>query len=468
MEDILGTPRLRQTHITEAGYPVFERVRAEHERQGSPEYRGLDAGGRKKLRLVLALVGVLGAAGAGKYVYDRLSDESASETSEVTVPYESVPQEQSETIASESQRYERAVAGYLTRFTAPYDAVVFVDENGEPVGEPVRYQEFIGPLPPGQKPVPGQKQEHIYTPSAAFDPNIGFPLDGISSQWANYVHQHILPEGLRERIVDYVNVNPEFADIFQDETLTDLMERIRSGEIRTYDEVVAYFIAQPFPHSNGLDRYEYAIEQVTFRDEDLILPIEGGHTVRRAVVPEAQAMFRTVLPGLIANESCYRDQISSSGARGPLQILPVEWQRVTGEPEVDTDYARQIAVWGDIISDFYDSVHDSIGEERLAVLRSRFVSEAVFQTELMVRLTLNAYNAGPRRIAEVVRGYVDSVQPDDMPPGADLFQAISEFGQLAKNDTHSGKYLDLYDTEAANYVQKSEAAARVLNKRYQK
>ena len=458
----LSTTRLEQTGTNKSGYPVYERVRELHEDIGSPEFTELDKKGQGRLRLTIALVGGL-AAGVGGYGY-KLSQESSNETSpSVSESTYEVPDytnvEPAETVEAEVELENEKLLQHIERYRSQYQLafyeVQFLNAENQPVGEPVVIHEEEGEWPE-DKPLPeGQEATYKYSPGP--QNGIGLVTDGISGEWLDYQQKKLQAQFPDEPIGGRTHVTQEFLKVYGKAGLEEVTAKIDSGEIETYEDLLYHFSSQEI---KGVPRYQYALDTVSFRNEDLVIPIEGGETVRRAVPSYVQERFRELAPGLIAHESRWRDDVVSPvGAKGAYQIMSAEWKRVTGDEEVSTSFVRQTEVWGEVISDMYDSVQDRIGEQKLDALRSKFPSEEAFQVELIVPLTINAYNAGPARVAEVVQKYLDSVQMDDMPEGKDLFLAIATFGELAKDETHAGKYLDGYSTEAKEYVSEVIATA---------
>ncbi|MFW6209902.1 MAG: lytic transglycosylase domain-containing protein [Patescibacteria group bacterium] len=349
------------------------------------------------------------------------------------------------------ESFEAQVNWYESRFSTPYDAIVFLDAAGQPVGEPVPFQFFVGPYPADKTPKPGQAPEYQYSPGASFDETLGFPLDGVSKEWITYVREYELTPAEAAAAVDVVNVIPEFKAIFANPQLEELHALIMRGEVRTYADVVSYFINQPFAGSEGMDRYEFIRSKLRLD----------------ALPTAAQDELQRLIPGLMATESAFRDDLTSStGARGAGQFMPDEWRRVTGESVVDTAFARQIEVMDTTFPDFYFVILDAIGDDAVAELRSQYASEEAFVRELAVRLAIDGFHAGPARTAEVVRTYLEVTPVAERPAGSGLYAAIAAFGEAADDKTYAGKWLDGYGSYSASYVAKVTAAANVLNRTY--
>lgn len=350
--------------------------------------------------------------------------------------------------------YEELLTRYDTEFRLAHDTIQVLNERGQPVGEPISFVDTDFDLPPGTQ---GPVNE------------AGIATEGIAGKWLEAARAHVQALHPGEHVVSQVHANELFTRVYDKERFPEIVDRVDSGEIETTEDLAAYFIEQPFTGANEANRYEYAMNEVSFRDEELVIPVENGEIVRRAVPPSVQTVFRDRLPGLIAHESLFRDDlVSENDARGAAQVVPDEWKRVTGESAVDTAYARQVVVWGEIMSDFYNSVYERIDTSTRETLREQFADADAFETELMARLALLAYNAGPRRVGEVVRAYVAVTPTEELPEGADVFAAIVQFGAFATSDVYGEEFtaLDAFGPEAGAYVPQVEAKADALHQRF--
>lgn len=530
MKQMERTPQFEAVSETPYG-SILRRVEKQHqlaqENFGAPEYEALDAKGKGRLQMALALAGALGMAGIStKAVYDYQSESiettaSSNETGisptqttptveKEAVPYapttslrpqtrpeayavdgptetredsqevaastaEPVPdsgnqtEEQTESLDNpeaipfpEATEYGKRLEGYIARLQLQKDEVLFLDEFGAPVGAPVAMEEVIGPLPEGKTVKEGQVTEYKYSPGEIGAG--GFPVDGVVPEWMDYIQELQVAKYPERTIADRTHVVTDFQAIFKDADLTDLQERVVAGEIESYEDVLDYFIEQPFAESEGLNRIDYLRAHMQFRSTDEAVQVSTTESVTfRAVPPEVQERLLFYIPGLLAQESKFNDDIENqeTGATGVGQIIQTTWERYTGEAAVSKEFARQVEVMGLILSDMYDRVLDKIDANAQKIIRSQFASEREYQLEFVTRVTVAAYNNGPDRIAAVINRFVESVQVADMAPDADLFMAVTEFGRRADGELLSG-----YKTDSAEYVERVEAGAFFLADKY--
>lgn len=167
--------------------------------------------------------------------------------------------------------------------------------------------------------------------------------------------------------------------------------------------------------------------------------------------PTMQEELRKKLPGLCVQESKFNDKlVSKSGARGVMQIMPVNWVSYGGKPEDALSLKKQVEIAGKLFSDYYEQLKDSLGDDSLQTLRNQFASEDSFQKDLMVPLLINSYNAGPSRVGEAARLFVKKMGRNNKLSGKELYLAIAKYAESSKE----GKYLSGYGEESAEYVTK--------------
>lgn len=389
-------------------------------------------------------------AAMAKVAYDNWPEEK--EDQEYNGPEIEVENAESPEGVNFSERFEKELDGYKAFFTIDRDFVQFVGEDNQPVGEPVKLESFDGPLPEGVRVEKDQKPEYNY--EIATDE---FGLPKITPRWKEFKRREL--ENISgEKVTGVKHPVTSLRAAAQESDEPELVMGVLDGSVRSIYGINEYFINKPIKGFGG-NRIDYLQQNLKFREE--LETVKGVPGVEFVPVPKVvQDELRFLIPGLIAQESNFNEGLVNkrSGAAGPGQFMPDTWKRYTGEEKVSHDFEKQVEVIGPAISDMYDRVLDKIGDEALDKLRSIFPAENEFLIDFITPLTIGAYNAGPDRVAEAVRLYVESVQVDDMKPGKDLFLAIAEFA----NRSTGGKYLSGYGKEAREYVSRVYANATVL------
>lgn len=395
-----------------------------------------------------ALVGGVAAVS----VRDHLAKESAVVESEPVSEPQPTEVETIEELKLAAEDFNNEVAGYQAFTELRKDEVLYVDEHNKPVGQPQAFADFIDSKA-------GFVGDYLYSPGQLAES--GVLADVPTKEWRDYVKGKVQAEFPESPIANDMNVVRIFQAAYASGD-SFLQEKIASGEIASRDQLLDYYINIPLPEAATMNRVEYLQEQVVFRDElEEVAGVPGAEKV--PVPPVVQAELRQLLPGLFAQESGFKEDLvnTRTQAKGPGQFMPETWQRYTGETEVSTSLAEQVAVLGPAISDMYDRVLDKIGDDILTKLQSLFPNEETFLLDVITPLTISGYNTGPDRAAAAARLYVESIQLNDMPVGKDLFMAIANFAEASEEGLLSG-----YKQESREYVTRVYAAANVLKSKY--
>lgn len=473
-----GAPKFRPAQERNRGEEMHD---AELERavRLAPEFNELGPRQRGRLRMALALAGALGVGGvATKAFYDHESEKldrpmAHTEASEIDVPaiemlepnladdntdaisveraeparaesptVESMPEVASVETAPHSEAFEQRVAGYEAMLTLRHDQVQYLDKDGAPVGEPVSFEEYVG-----QK--EGFDGDYLYTPGEYDDQ--GFLLSGPALEWREYVRDHVLPEEVRDRVVDDVNVVTDFRRALE-RSESWLQAGLADGTIDSYDDIVRGFMNQPTKEMPGFTRAEYLLTNIEFRSEP-----EAG----RPALPDAlQSELHRLVVGLVANESKFiGDLQSEAGARGIGQIMPKTYAEYYPpeegkDPQVSLAMSTQVDVIGKLMSDNYHYIVHEAGDAALAAVRARFSDEDSFMRDFMAPLVINAYNAGGPLMGEAVKKFVSVVDLDSLSGNKDLFLAVADFAEADPNN--------IYGEHARAYVEKVYANAAVF------
>lgn len=426
-------PRFRKTGENQAGYPVYERVREAANDDGpeKPGRRGFLLGGAA----ALAAAAIPNKLGDGTYDgnLEAANDEQFEER---------------ETIETEAT-FENELTGYRAFVRLERDEVQFVDQYNRPVGEPVILEDFVGPLPEGVTVEAGQAEEYLY--SLGERDEIGLPTGNIPPRWLAQKRAELQSEYPDRTIDGQHNVVGSFRAALAENDEPELVERIRDGRISSYLEIVEHFSQKPVVGAEDFTREEYVREAIAFDEE----------------VPSAvQSELRRVIVGLCGQESKFNNGLTSSaGAKGIFQFMPETWASYGAEPEETSSLRKQVEVAGRFFSDLYRQVVHHIGEEALAKYQERYPDAESFQTDLLVPLMINSYNAGAARVAEAARLYIER-NPDAPLSGKELFLAIADFAESStegENETDEGRYLNAYGRHAREYTTRVYATADVLN-----
>jgi len=457
---------LRKTGENPAGYPVYERAR-------EPELRDLSEAERGSLRDTLGGIGVtlredineedepespsrrsflVGAAATAvaASIPSRLGDGEFEETS-VTEPEtkqarESVEQQRT------SEMFEAQVEGFKAFTKLRKDEVLYLDESGRPVGT-VQLEDFEGPLPEGVTVKEGQAPVYLYSIGEVDE--IGLPINNIPPRWLNQKQQELQGEHPDRTITRRMNVVEDFQAAYNEVDEPELVSKIASGEIDSYDEIVAYFLEKPVRGHEEYNRMEYAQKMIRFRSEP-------DEVRERPAVPETvQDGLRQMLPGLFAQESKFNaGLVSSADAAGLAQIKPRTWEEYRGTTEVSLRMDDQLEVVGELMSDNYHYLLHYAGDS-LEVLRGQYDSDEAFHEDLVVPLLINAYNVGGPGIGKMVDEFVANTPQEYMSSGKDLFMQFSDFSYESASEDGNA-----YGNDAREYVQRVYGNAAMLEEKY--
>ena len=216
--------------------------------------------------------------------------------------------------------------------------VMFTDEQGLIIGEPIRLDPIIDRTADGQVLVtsPGQLDQR------------GVPVGNISPQWLNRT---------RTRICQEYNVPCNLADS---------KPRVRST-IRLIRDAKSYLTPGPERPNTFIDvirqmsarQVPIQAEQVTYAE---YISSHFGNNVELPATLENELSH--IVPGLVAQESQYNNSARSPvGARGMFQIMPAT-QRQMGYGAEQLSFPRQV----DLSGEYFESAYRS--EEHTSELQS--------------------------------------------------------------------------------------------------
>ncbi len=339
---------------------------------------------------------------------------------------------------------ERRIAGYQAIWMLPFNEVLFVDETNYPVGTVSLEEVYI------EDRVNAAGEVFQYAIRSGYEP--GNPTSithGIPREWIQASRTTLQAEHSDVSIGISYNVIPYVRAALQKTSEPELLQGITEGTIITKAEIVEHFANKPVVGAEAFTRAEYVRENVVFDDD----------------VPEiVQTELRRLLPGLCAQESGFDNSVTSRvGARGIFQFMPTTWSGNGDDPGLGMDPEQihslraQVEAAGRYFSMIYRRLQAHIGAENWQLVRSWFSSDEAFEQYLVVPLMVNAYNAGSRRMADVVNTFIAAHgEVTAAPDSLALYFAIADFGR-----SQSEGVLAAYDVAAQQYFARVAAAAEV-------
>lgn len=353
-----------------------------------------------------------------------------------------------EVIQQRSDEFLAEVGGYEAQTKLRFDEVLFVDQTGAPITY-VTMEDFT---------IERDGEPYLLSPGKRDEYGI---IEGdIPGEWLDYVRgllKDLKPEifiDLEADVPRALSVHGQFRAALNDPDEPNLADKIRTGQVTTYEGIVQYFSEKPVVGAENFTRREYVESQIQFRTWE---EVEGEMV---GVHPAAQDEMRRLIVGLCAQESNFNNGlVSASDARGIFQILLEVWQK-DYELAVDDfkSLKTQIEVAGKHLSRMYARMQDKAGELAMQQLRTVHADEEMLQVEVLVPLTLNSYNAGPDRVGEAVRKYFElPANRDKRLTGRDLFLDIANFADERKDGLLAG-----YGEHAREYVPRIYAKANIF------
>lgn len=391
---------------------------------------------RSFLKSALAAAGVA-TVGVG---LNKLMNESGEERVVKSI-------ETPEEIDHSSERFDAELLGYKALMTLRKDEVLFVDENNIPIGEPIRFKDYIVHKD-AQRNTPRNQILPDGTVAYKLSPGkmsgIGIPEGGIAGEWLQHVRREVQEKYPATKIAETYHSVVDFEKALQEDDEPELIAAIEAGEINTKADIVRYFSDKGVAGSGVKSRAEYVKDEVIFQGD----------------LPDVIAdKCRELLPALCAQESKFNAGLtSSSNAKGVMQFKESTWVDEGADPSEIRSLVEQVKVAGGYIPKQYGWIYHFAGDEAMSVLRSKFGDDSSFQEDFEVPMLLNAYNAGAATMGEAAKVYVENVPVEDMPTGKDLFVAVADFAA----DYNGGKYVKNYRSEAREYVTRIYANADVL------
>lgn len=329
-----------------------------------------------------------------------------------------------------SELFEREIEGYKVLYgELKRDEILFVNEEGLPLGKPVKIEPANG-ISPG-----------------SIDKN-GFLTEDMNQDWLDYQREKVcaelnVPCDISNGLPRQVNVIPQLRDAAYYTPDDDL-------DADTYLEVIEHFAEKKVIGAEHKTRLEFVRDHV---GDSLKVP--------RAVKEELIAL----IPGLAAQESHFNNGLKSSvGAQGIFQFMPDTWKDF-GYSEEDILYLKnQVEAVGKYFSRAYTFLKNNAGEALALAEREYFHGSAEdFGKDFLAPVLLNSYNSGPGRLAIVLKWFVEqyptreslekSIGTHEGGFGKDAYQTVT---RKAKG------VIPGYGRDSSQYVVRLSALAELL------
>ncbi|MCW1888672.1 MAG: lytic transglycosylase domain-containing protein [Candidatus Moranbacteria bacterium] len=392
-------------------------------------------------RRFLVGAGGLGMAMAGLEVASILKENKNSPEAKRS------PEQNTEKFGT---HFTNEIIGYLKFYgELKLDEVMFVDEEGLPLGEPVKLEPIDGISP-------GEKEEAT-----------GILIGDINQAWLDAWRAKKCQEfpgaqcDLGNSLPRQMNLLFLARELANAEYLKD--EDIQ-GE--TYVDVVKHFAHKQVVGHEDFSRYEYLRDHV-------------GKSMEK--VPEAiREELQFLIPGLAAQESKYiNDAKSSVGAMGIMQFMPSTWSGELGyEREDILRFDHQVTGAGEFFERAYQFVRDHDNGALDVICEKIFDNNReMFRRYFLAPVLVNSYNSGPGRLVAAVKEFA-RVYPTrealleivgdgyEGGFGYDVYWAMTKFASTVvgkDNEGNDRRRIPGYGRDSSQYVLRSYSLALLLS-----
>ncbi len=345
-------------------------------------------------------------------------------------------------IQKSSERFTDRISGYLRQYgELKRDEIVFVDERGKPLGNPIKLED-IGGIPPGKLDETGLLVDEV-----------------INQDWLDAQRLRIC-DARPGLACDIRGAIPQQLNVIQ--AIREAIQKTEGETIdpETFMDIVSHYGKKEVILGKGLNRIEYIQEQSMSTN---LLPEGFPADARREV--------RRLLPALAAQESRYNNKSRSrKDARGIFQFTEGAWEDFGGGEDI-LFLKNQVPAVTRYMGNAYEMMQEKAAES-LAKVKDEFFGgdEERFNIYFLVPALLNSYNAGPKRMVAVVNWFVEQCSTREKfteyfgryadEYGYDVFFAMVS---AAKGQSNV-RYLDLYGKDASEYVPRIYALAVLLKK----
>lgn len=330
-----------------------------------------------------------------------------------------------------SELWTRELSGYKMLYgELERDEILFVNEEGAPLGEAVKLQPIDG-ISPGP-----------------IDEN-GFLTEEMNQTWLDRQRERIcaeleVPCDLPNELPRQINVIPQLREAVYQTPNEDINPK-------TYLDLVEHFANKSVIGAEDKTRLEYVRERV------------GDHL---NVPATAKAELILLIPGLAAQESHFNNASESGvGAQGIFQFMPDTWRDFGYTPEDIRFLSKQVEAAGKYFSRAHVFFQNNAGQALSRAQQEYFNgSQEEFEKNFLAPLLLNSYNSGPGRMVSVIKWFTDhypnreslerliGTHPEGF--GKDVYQALTR--QAIGN-------IPGYGQDSSQYVVRLSALAELLN-----
>lgn len=339
------------------------------------------------------------------------------------------PREAGEMFGKQRETYVRAYGTLTTR------QIQFIADDGAPLGAPFTVAPLNGIDP-------GRVNEQ------------GIIQAGIRAEWLNEARRQVCQQN-PDQTCDVINSLPAQTNTIG--VVRSANERTSGLNADTLFDVAKHFGTQLVPGlTQKLSRIDYVRKHIS---ENTALP--------KDIVAE----LRDIVPGLAAQESQYDSRsLSKVGAFGAFQFMPATWKDMGYTDADKSSFPLQVSA----VSRFFEMAHSffsSATASELGAIRERFFGsdEASFNKYFFVPLLVNSYNAGPGRVATVLKWF-ERTFPDkeslEKRLGASYADSLGYdvYASMAKIARDS-KAVSGYGRDSSEYVVRSMAFAELIKER---
>lgn len=413
-----------------------------YERPPTPPSKEKESFGSIDRRKLLIGAGGLALTVAGLEIANLVKDKKRHAREE-----ERAPEQNTEKFGP---HFTNELAGYMEFYgELKLDEVMFVDEDGLPLGEPVKLEPIDG-IAPGER-----------------EGATGILTGEIAQEWLDtwrIKKCQEFPEAkcdLKKSLPRQMNLLFLARELANEQYLKD--ENIQA---ETYLDVVRHFAHKRVKGHEESSRYEYLHDHV------------GDHIQG---VPDAiKEELQFLVPGLAAQESKYiNDAKSSVGAVGIMQFMPSTWTKELGYKMEDIlQFTNQVEGAGKFFERAYEFVRDHAGEALDMICKEHFDdNREMFRRYFLTPVLVNSYNSGPGRLAMAVKEFakefstresllekLDGEYQDGF--GYDVYFAMTKFASAVIGEDKNGndkRRIPGYGRDSSQYVIRAYSLALLLS-----
>lgn len=248
----------------------------------------------------------------------------------------------------------------------------------------------------------------------------------------------------------------ERSPLFHEE-YTKKAKRFSSRTTTTDEQGKTYEIASPLESALSAGCQETVGDRERLSRIDYIRKHVMEDVTDEQLPEEIRQELTFLIVGLPAQESSYEnDVVSSAKAVGLAQILP-KIHKSYGFDEVEIKYLKNVTVFlREFFKHLYDILWSEAGDALDFIRANYFDTPEEFNRQFMTLVMINAYQAGPGNMAEVLRWFSkQKVRPS--------FKHYDVYAAMASAAGVKGGPVPDYGKHSASYVKNVFAFAMLLN-----